>query len=187
MIDRIKNLITTPKREWLVISTEVTTPQKILIQYVLPLALFSALGKVISGMVPAGILGMDLIWGPIIGFVSIFIAFFISIYVIDALAPGFKSVRNLNRSAQLVAYSNTPVWLAGFFSFIPVIGNLLAIAAWVYSIYLFYHGLGILKKTPENKKIVYMAVAFIVLIATIFIISAIVTLVITSFAGVILH
>ena len=89
------------------------------------------------------------------------------------LAPSFGSEKNINESAQLVAHSNTPTWIAGFLSFIPVIGFLLVIAGWVYSIYLFYIGLGPLKKTPEDKKIVYMIVAFVIMIAIVFIISAI--------------
>ena len=99
------------------------------------------------------------------------------------LAPSFNSEKNIGKSAQLVAYSNTPVWVAGFLSFIPVIGTLLAIAGWVYSIFLFYNGLGILKKTPEDKKVVYMVVAIIVMIAITFIISAILMAVFASIIG----
>lgn len=89
------------------------------------------------------------------------------------LAPTFGSEKNLDKSAQLVAYSNTPNWVAGLLSFIPVIGWLLVIAGWIYSIYLFYIGLGPLKGTPEDKKVVYMIVAFIVMIAVVFVISAV--------------
>lgn len=183
LIDRVKNILTTPKTEWLVIDTEATTPQNILMSYVLPLAIFSALGKIISGIMPSAYFGSTLIWVAIVGFISIVIGFYISTYVIDMLAPSFGSEKNLGKSAQLVAYSNTPVWVAGFLSFIPVIGILLAIAGWVYSIYLFYNGLGVMKKTPEDKKVVYMVVAFIVMIAITFIISAILMAVFASIIG----
>ncbi len=183
LIERVKNILTTPKTEWLVIDTEVATPQIILISYVLPLAIFSALGSVLSGIMPSNFFGTYLVWTSIIGFISIVIGFYISTYVIDMLAPSFGSEKNLGKSAQLVAYSNTPVWVAGFLSFIPGIGILLAIAGWVYSIYLFYNGLGILKKTPEDKKVVYMVVAFIVMIAISVIISAILMAVIGGIVG----
>lgn len=183
LIERAKNILITPKTEWLVIDTETTTPQNILISYVLPLAIFSALGKIISGVMPSGFLGTYLFWVAIVSFISIVIGFYISTYVIDMLAPSFNSEKNLGKSAQLVAYSNTSVWVAGFLSFIPVIGFLLAIAGWVYSIYLFYNGLGVMKKTPEDKKIVYMVVAFIVMIAITVIISAILMAIFASIIG----
>lgn len=183
LIERAKNILLTPKTEWLVVDTETNTPQFILMNYVLPLAIISSLGKILSGIMPSAFLGTTLVWVAVVSFISIIIGFYISVYVIDMLAPSFDSEKNLGKSAQLVAYSNTPVWVAGFLSFIPVIGVLLAIAGWVYSIYLFYNGLGILKKTPEDKKVVYMVVAIIVMIAITFIISAILMAVFASIIG----
>lgn len=173
LIERAKNMIASPKTEWLVIESETATPRSLLISYVLPMAIVASIGKVLTGLVWVGIFSTYFVWAAIFGFISIIVSFYISIYVIDMLAPTFGSERNLNKSAQLVAYSNTPNWVAGLLSFIPVIGWLLVIAGWVYSIYLFYIGLGPLKSTPEDKKVVYMIVAFIVMIAVVFIISAI--------------
>ena len=184
LIERAKNILITPKTEWLVVDTETATPQSILMNYVLPLAIISSLGKILSGLLPSAFLGTYLIWVAVVGFISIIIGFYISVYVIDMLAPSFGSEKNLGKSAQLVAYSNTPVWVAGFLSFIPGIGVLLAIAGWVYSIYLFYNGLGILKRTPEDKKVVYMVVAFIVMIAITFIISAILMGIVVGIIGI---
>lgn len=173
LIQRAKNILTTPKTEWLMIDAESATPPSLLTGYVLPMAIIASIGKILSGLVWVRSFGNYFIWAAVIGFVSIIISFYISIYVIDMLAPSFGSEKNLNKSAQLVAYSNTPTWIAGLLSFIPVIGFLLVIAGWVYSIYLFYLGLGPLKKTPEDKKIVYMIIAFIIMVAFVFIISAI--------------
>jgi Yip1-like protein len=173
LIERAKNILASPKTEWLVIDSETATPQSLLITYVLPMAIIASIGQILTGLVWAGVFASYFIWAAIIGFVSIIISFYISIYVIDMLAPSFGSQKNLNKSAQLVAYSNTPNWVAGLLSFIPVIGWLLVIAGWIYSIYIFYTGLGPLKKTPEDKKVVYMIVAFIIMIAIVFIISAI--------------
>ncbi len=183
LIERAKNILLTPKTEWLVVDTEVATPQNIFMNYVLPLAIISSIGKILAGIMPSAFMGTYLIWIAVVSFISIIIGFYISVYVIDMLAPSFNSEKNVGKSAQLVAYSNTPVWVAGFLSFIPVIGTLLAIAGWVYSIFLFYNGLGILKKTPEDKKVVYMVVAIIVMIAITFIISAILMAVFASIIG----
>lgn len=183
LIERAKKILTTPKTEWLVVDSESATPPSLLMTYVLPMAIISSIGRILTGLTWAGVFGSYFIWAAVIGFVSIIISFYISIYVIDMLAPSFSSEKNLNKSAQLVAYSNTPTWIAGLLSFIPVIGFLLVIAGWIYSIYLFYIGLGPLKKTPEDKKIVYMIVAFIIMIAIVFIISAILMSIFGSMIG----
>ena len=82
----------------------------------------------------------------------------------------------------MVAYAATPSYVAGLLSFIPVIGGLLKFAAWVYSIYIMYLGLGPLKKTPEDKKIIYLLVAFLVMIGVTLVVGAILgTLLFASF------
>lgn len=173
LIERAKKILTTPKTEWDVIASESATPGSLLTTYVIPMAIISSIGRLLTGLVLVGTFATYFLWAAIIGLISIIISFYISIYVIDLLAPSFGSEKNINKSAQLVAYSNTPAWVAGLLSFIPVIGFLLVIAGWIYSIYLFYIGLGPLKKTPDDKKVVYMIVAFIIMIALVFIISAI--------------
>jgi len=89
------------------------------------------------------------------------------------LAPSFGSEKNMGKSAQLVAYSGTPSYIGGLLSFIPVIGWIVSLAAWVYGVYLMYLGIGPLKKTPEDKKVVYMIVAFLIMIVLYFILVAI--------------
>jgi hypothetical protein len=68
-------------------------------------------------------------------------------------------------------------------SFIPVIGFLIVIGGWVYSIYLMYLGIGPMKKTPEDKKVVYMVVAFLIMIVIGMIVSAILASVLLSSMG----
>jgi len=173
LIERAKNMLTIPKAEWLVVETETATPQSLLLSYVLPMAIIASIGKILTGLFWGGLFGSFFIWSAVMTFISIIVSFYISIYVIDMLAPSFNSEKNLNKSAQLVAYSNTPYWVASLLSFIPILGWLLVIAGWIYSVYLFYIGLGPLKKTPDDKKVVYMIVAFIIMIIIVYIIYAI--------------
>jgi hypothetical protein len=174
LIERVKNILITPKTEWDVINGETATTQSLLMGYVLPLAVVSAIGPLLSGLLFAGVLGLKyFIISAVISFIASIVAFYVSVIIIDMLAPSFGSEKNMGKSAQLVAYSGTPSYVGGLLSFIPVIGWIVSIAAWVYGIYLMYLGIGPIKKTPEDKKVVYMIVAFVIMAAIYFIVVAI--------------
>ena len=170
LIDRAKNMIVQPAREWDIISMETPNPNQIITGYVLPLAGAAALAAFIGyafvgfNMFGARIMGID--WGAYQA-LTILIGAFVSVYltsfIIDALAPSFQSEKNFNRSLQLVAYSLTPAWIGGLLALIPAIsffGSLFGL----YSLYLLYIGLPKLKKTPADKQTGYFIVSLIVCI-----------------------
>lgn len=177
LLERVKNILITPKTEWEVINGETATPSSLFMSYVLPLAVVSSLGSVIRYfMYAGGYAGWGIkymIIGAVITLISTLIAFYLTAMIVDKLAPNFGSEKNMGKSAQLVAYSGTPSYVAGLLAFIPIIGWLISIAAWVYGVYLMYLGIGPLKKTPEDKKIVYILVSYVIMIAIYFVIAAI--------------
>ena len=185
IIERVKNILITPKTEWDVIDSESATPQSLLMSYVLPLAVVSAVGNLLQGFLFAGTLGLNyFLVAALIAFIGTVLTYYVSIYIIDALATSFASEKDINKTAQLVAYSRTPGYVAGLLVFIPVLGPILAIAAWIYSIYIMYLGLGPLKKTPEDKKVVYLIVSFILIFIVAMVIGAILGMVLFSAMGV---
>ena len=174
LIERVKNILLTPKTEWEVINGETATTQSLLMGYVLPMSIVSAVGPLLSGLLFAGVLGLKFfIISAVIAFIASVVGYFVTVIIVDMLAPSFGSEKNMGKSAQLVAYSGTPSYIGGLLSFIPVIGWLVGLAAWAYGIYLMYLGIGPLKKTPEDKKVVYMIIAFVIMIALYFILVAI--------------
>ena len=174
LVERVKNILITPKTEWEVINNETATPQSLLTGYVLPLAIIAAIGPLLQAFLFAGGVGLSFfLVTALIGFIAQVIGFYISSMIIDALANSFGSEKNLGKSAQLVAYSSTPSYIAALLSFIPGLGIILSFVAWGYGIYLMYLGIGPLKKTPEDKKVAYMIVAFLVMIVLYFILAAI--------------
>ena len=184
LIERVKNILLTPKTEWDVINGETATPQSLLMSFVLPMAIVAAVGSVLKGLLFGGLFGMKFfIITAAIAFVASVIGYYITVIIVDMLAPSFSSEKDMGKSAQLVAYSGTPSYVGGLLSFIPVIGWLIALAAWAYGVYLMYLGIGPLKKTPEDKKVVYMIVAFVIMIALYFIIVAILTAVVFATVG----
>ena len=105
--------------------------------------------------------------------ISATIAFYVGTYVTDALAPSFASEKNLNRSAQLTAYSYTAVAVASVLGIIPLLGILVVLAGYIYSVYLMYLGTAPIKNTPEDKRVVYVIVIIVIQIVLYFILNAI--------------
>lgn len=175
LIERAKNMLFTPKTEWQVVSTETATPGSLLTSYVLPMAIVSLLGTVIGFFLFSryGWTTNTLIVTCVIALITSLLSYFLTSLIVDALAPSFSSEKNAGRSAQLVAYASTPGYIAGLLSFIPGIGLILTIAGFAYSIYLLYLGIGPMKNTPEDKKVVYILVAAVIMIAIYFVIAAI--------------
>ncbi len=177
IIERVKNILITPKTEWEVVNGETATPSSLLMGYVLPLALIGCAGKLLQGLLFSGTFGAwglkFFIVGAVIAFISYVVSYYLTVIFVDLLAPSFGSEKNMGKSAQLVAYSSTPSYVGALLSFIPVVGWLIGIAAWIYGIYLMYLGIGPLKKTPEDKKIVYMLVVYVIMIVLYFILIAI--------------
>ena len=183
--ERVKNILITPKTEWEVIKAENTNLQVLFVSYVLPLSLLAAAGVFLHGLIFPGVSGLKFfIVSAIITFVANAVSFFLSSYIIDALAGSFNSEKAINKSAQLVAYSSTPSYIASLLSFVPGIGTLISIAGMIYGIYLMYLGIGPLKKTSEEQKVAYMVVAYLVIIAIYFVIAAAIGMLLFSLFGV---
>src|SRR4030065_2308992 len=125
LVERAKNIIVTPKTEWDAVSAEEPNIQQILLGYVLPLALIPTIAVIIGwGMI--GIFRFtSFTYGIAMGLVQLinaFLSVLVTGFVIDLLAPSFGSQKNMGRAVQLVAYSMTPVWIAGILNILPSIG-----------------------------------------------------------------
>ncbi len=179
LIERAKNIIVQPVKEWDVISTEQPDIGKIITGYVLPLAGAAAVAAFIGyGLIGVSYFGIrfksiDLgLYQAINVLITALISVFVSAFVIDALAPSFGSEKNMGRSVQLVAYSYTPGWIGGLLAIIPSIA-IVGVLAGLYGLYLLYLGLPKLKKTPEDKLIGYFVVSLLVIIVVYFVIGMI--------------
>ena len=171
LIERAKNMIITPKTEWNVVATEEPNPSKVVMGYVVPFAIVSAIAAFIGfGLIGINILGFKFastelgLYTAVKVLISAVLSVFITSFVVDALAPSFASEKNFGRSVQLVAYGSTPGMVAGIFSILPSIAGIFMILGGIYSLYLFYIGLGPIKKTPEEKRALYLVICILALI-----------------------
>ena len=175
LVERAKNIVLSPKTEWPVIAGEAAEPGPILMGYVLPLALIptiaTAIGMGLIGAGPVASLGLGVAMG-VVTLVTSILGVLIGAFVVDVLAPTFGSEKDFGRSLQLVAYSWTPAWLAGILQIVPALG-ILGTLAGLYGIYLMYLGLPIIKKTPQEKQVVYLIVVLIAILVVYMIIAGV--------------
>jgi uncharacterized membrane protein len=187
MIDRIKNILLTPKTEWPVIDAEPATEMGVFTSWVVPLA---AIGPVcgLIGQQVFGYGGLGFSWKPTLGFslsvavtsyVFSLIGTFLIAKIIDALAPTFAGTRNPVSAMKVTAYSWTAAWLAGVFQLIPALGVLAIVG--LYSLYLLYLGLPVLMKAPQDKAVGYTVVACLCAIVMFFVVSVVTSAVTSMF------
>jgi hypothetical protein len=81
--------------------------------------------------------------------------------VIEVLATGFGAEKNFQKSFQLAAYSLTAAYVAGIFFLFPALWIIVLLGS-LYSLYPLYTGIGIMKKTPEDKQVAYFAVIILI-------------------------
>jgi hypothetical protein len=181
LIDRVKNIVVTPKTEWDVIAAEPTPPAQIVTGYVLPLAAVAAvagfIGLVLVGtsLGPLGTYRLSMTAGLanlVYTVVMAVVAVFLLGFIIDALAPTFGAQKNFNQAIKVIAYSYTPVWVMSVVTIIPLLGILVVVAA-IYGVYLLYLGLPRLMKCPPEKAAGYTAVVIVVAIVIGIVIGAI--------------
>lgn len=169
LVERVKAILTTPKTEWDVINGESDDATKITMTYLIPLILIGT----VASFIGFGLIGMDFGFGVKFKSTEIGIKLaisyairgvagvFILAFIIDALAQQFSSEKNFNKSFQLAAYSTTASLVAGVLLIIPSLAILVIIAA-IYGLYIAYLGIPVLKKTPQDKHVIYFVVILVV-------------------------
>jgi hypothetical protein len=180
LVQRVINILTKPKQEWIVIESEQPNTINLLVGYALVLALIPAIAVFIKW----GIIG-NTIWGvtsrsismgimqALIQLIGAGIGVYLFAWVIDLLAPSFESGKNMGKSLQLATYANTPIWVLGILNLVGVLGSLVIFLGAIYSIYLLYIGIPILKKTPADKVTGYLVISIIALIVIYFVVAMI--------------
>jgi hypothetical protein len=182
--ERVTRILKQPQTEWPVIEAESTSVGTLYRSYIMPLAAIPA----ICGFLGMVLIGVSL---PVVGgfrygiaealrvevfrFVSQLIVCYIAAYVVSMLARTFNSRDDVVQALKLVAYSMTPVWIAGVLYLIPALAVLVLLAG-LYGIYLFYLGVPVLMKSPADKVVPYMIVSVVVIIVIWFVLAAVLSL-----------
>jgi hypothetical protein len=171
LIDRVKNIIVTPKSEWPVIDREPGDVVYIFTNYVAILAAIPA----ICGFIGLSIVGMSVpglgsvrmpvasgLLNAIVSYLFTFVSVYVVALIVDALAPTFSGRKNFESALKVTAYSYTPFWICGIFLLIPGLRFLTILG--LYGFYLLWLGLPLLMKSPQDKSLGYTAAVVIVAI-----------------------
>jgi hypothetical protein len=174
LVDRAKKILMQPKLEWPVIEAESIDTKTLYTTYIMILAAIPAVASLISMTLIGSMFGRVGIGfalaGAIVGYIMSLIMVFVIAFIADALAPTFDGQKNMAQALKLTAFSLTASWVAGIFNIIPFLGWLLSLLGSLYGLYLFYLGVPLLMKVPEQKAIGYTVVIVVVTIVVGFVI-----------------
>jgi hypothetical protein len=160
IVDRVKNILLSPKTEWQVIDGESGDTKEVF-TYVAILAVLPLIGGIVGALISfPGLLGFFIV-SAVLGYLLTFAIVYLIAFIIDALAPTFSSEKHMPSALKLTAYSYTPAWVAGIFNIIPIIGGIIALLGALYGLYLLYLGLPTMMRTPQDKTIGYTIVIII--------------------------
>jgi hypothetical protein len=178
LVDRVKNMIVSPKTEWDVIDSEPATIGGIYTSYVMILAAIPpiclAIGMIFFMPRPSaeiaamgGAMGFpvlttgSIILGAVVQYALGLACVYIMGMIIDALAPSFGGTKDQLKAFKVAAYYPTAAWVAGLLYIIPLLG-LLAFIAFLYALYTLYLGLPKLMRVPQDKAVGYFIVTLVV-------------------------
>ncbi|MGH7583775.1 MAG: Yip1 family protein [Gemmatimonadales bacterium] len=180
LVDRVKAILLTPRKEWPVIDAEPATISSLYSSYVLPLAAIPPIASFIGwSLIGETFFGTTIRLSITQGIESALVRYILSLasvyvlaLIIDALAPNFDGQKSQIQAFKIAAYSSTAAWVAGIFMVVPALG-ILAILG-LYSLYLLYLGLPVLMKSPQDKAAGYTVVVIVCAIVLYLIVGVIV-------------
>jgi hypothetical protein len=181
LVERAKNILLTPAKEWDVIKGEQLTIVDMFTKYAMILAAIPA----VAGFIGYSVIGISfgfgtfrvpigtaLVWAILQYILSLGGVFLIA-FIMDALAPNFGCTKNLSAAVKIVVFSYTATWVAGILNIIPSLGILVGLAS-LYSLFLMYMGMQKIKEVPNDKMVGYFVVTIIAAVVVYFVIGMIV-------------
>lgn len=170
-VDRVKGILLEPRTEWDKIKTEAASNKELILFYVLPFAAIAAAISLIAIWLNT-YLGFALaLRFAVLKLITPIMSVIVAAVVINELAETFDSTKDLNSAFKLVVYSYTPYlvvevivsisWTLEFLSFLGL-----------YGIYLLWVGLPKMMETPEDRRLVYIIAALVVVLLLNVVISA---------------
>jgi hypothetical protein len=180
LMSRVKNILTTPRSEWLVIAGESTGLGELYSSYIVILAALPPLCALIGFSLFLGRFGVGF------GFFAAVMQYALSlggVYIVAViarwLAPQFGGRDDLVQALKLIAYAHTAGWVGGLFYLVPVLG-LLGLLMSLYGLYLLYLGASPVMGVPGERVVGYTAA----LIVTVIVVFALIDFITSALLGI---
>jgi hypothetical protein len=162
LIDRAKNILTSPATEWARIDTEAASVGGLITGYALILAAIAPiamlLGLFISGV--GGFLTIGFLIRVLLALYVVSLGTVVLLgFIIDALASSLGGTKNGVQAMKLAVYAGTAFWVAAIVLILPDLWILWLLLGVGYGGYLLWLGLPILMKVPADKAPVYVGAA----------------------------
>lgn len=171
LVERAKNILLSPAKEWEVIKSEGTTVKDLFMKYAVLLAAIPAL----AGLIGFSVFGIS--WGlgsyslsvgfcikwVIITYVLSLTGVFLISFLMDQLASTFGTSKDIVSCTKVVVYSFTASWVGGIFNLFPSLSMIGGLAG-IYSLVLMYQGMKVVKQVPQDKLIAYFVTVIIITI-----------------------
>jgi len=173
LLIRVKNMLVSPKTEWLVIAGESSDVKTVYLHYVMILAAIPPLCRFLATTLFFRNFGIN----PAIGLEAALLRYLVSlatVYVValiaSKLAPIFAGRDDMAQAVKLIAYSATAAWLGGIFLLLPIFVVLTAVMA-LYSLYLLYVGVAPIMHVPPERVVPYTVAMIMAVIVVLFVMS----------------
>ena len=165
IVRRVQDILLKPRETWPTIASEPGDVASLYKNYLLILAAIPPLAGFIGmSLIGFGFIRIPLMFGlssMVAQYVLTLVMVYVVALVVDALAPTFGGMRDKLRALKLVVYGSTAAMVGGIFSLLPAL-SILGLVAALYSIYLFYLGLPVLMRCPQDKAVAYTAVVGVI-------------------------
>jgi hypothetical protein len=159
LTERVRDLMTSPRAEWSAIAAEPVRAIDVWLGYVVPLALIGPIALAVaqvafgSSFPLVGVVKATLVNGvaaALLAFAFSLAQVAVLSWAVRALAPKFQAVPDRLAALEVVAYSMTPLWLAGIVHLVPVLAFVWIFAA-AYAFVLCLFGLrALMRCTPPQ-------------------------------------
>ncbi|WP_426954841.1 Yip1 family protein [Muricoccus radiodurans] len=165
---RAKGLILNPRTEWMRIAPEGGLPMDHFRGYAVPMAAIPVICNFIGSLLLGGMLAAAGVGRPgivgallvaVVSYVLSLVGVIIIAKLVETLAPSFGGTADPLSAMKLAVYSPTASWLAGIFALIPFLGFLAILG--LYSIYIYWVGVPIVTRVPEDRRLGFTAVLVI--------------------------
>lgn len=169
---RALRMLVAPGRTWAAIAAAPADARGLFPRYVAPLAAIPAVCGVAGPLkfgfnianVSVVMSPLGLLLGALTGYALTFAALLAAAVLIDFVIGLFGGVRDRGRALELVTYSATATWVAGFAELYPSLGLAVGILAWVYSLYVLYLGLTPMLAVAGERRLTAFAVILVVIV-----------------------